>query len=505
MTMTRKTMIVISILLAAGCNAGSQPGSDVDAGDQMQADAAPRNQMPDAQMPDATRPMPDGGCDPTAADPIDSNGTDTNCDGFDGIAAQEIFVSPAGDDRNPGTPGFPVATLAKAVQIAAGKPIIVGIGDYHEDLSVTGGAPKLHGGYDQSAGWVRISDPHRRSNILTSRIGVNLRDLTGDAELDRVDITPDLNAQILYEDSFALRASGDVQLTIRDSNIISGDAIGQPFDEVPGASGGSGVAGLAGSYTGSVGAGGSSPCSTPGGVGGGGNGAVGLSGVSGNDGAAGYGLLTLDTYQFFPGGNGTDGTDGSSAAGGANSGGGPVSACPAGVRLIDNFEAPGSGGGGGGGAGCAGRGASGGTSGAGSFAIIVSHVRLDLEGTTTIVSGAGIRGGAGGNGGNGGVGGRGGAGGSAICGRTSEIINNRPVYSFTYAPAAQAGGFAGGGGRGGHGGGGAGGHSIGVAKLAGATVTVGNGVTITPGAAGAGGPSLGHPGPDGIAAAVQQF
>ena len=501
--MTRKTMIVISILLATGCNAGQQPGADVDAGDQMQADAAPRDPMPDAQMPDATRPMPDGGCDPTAADPIDSNGLDTNCDGFDGVAAQEIFVSPAGDDRNPGTPGFPVATLAKAIQIAAGKPIIVGIGDYHEDLSVTGGAPKLHGGYDQSAGWVRVSD--RRSNILTSRIGVNLRDLTGDAELDRVDIQPDLNAQTLYENAFALRASGDVQLTIRDSNIKAGDAIGRPFDEPAGMSGGSGVAGLAGTYTGTVGGGGSSPCNSPGGVGGGGNGAAGLPGVNGNDGAAGYGVLTLDTYQFFEGGSGTDGTNGSSAVGGANSAGGIVSACPAGVRLIDNFEAPGSGGGGGGGAGCAGRGATGGTSGAGSFAIIVSHVRLDLEGGTTIVSGAGIRGGQGGTGGNAGAGGRGGAGGSAICGRTSEVINNRVVYTYTYAPAAQSGGFGGGGGRGGHGGGGAGGHSIGVAKLAGATVTVGSGVTITPGVAGAGGMSAGHPGPDGIRAEVQQF
>jgi hypothetical protein len=86
-----------------------------------------------------------------------------------------------------------------------------------------------------------------------------------------------------------------------------------------------------------------------------------------------------------------------------------------------------------------------------------------------------------------------------------ETVNNRPICGFTYAPAGGAGGAGGWGGRGGHGGGGAGGHSIGVANVGNATVTQGSGVVITYGTAGTGGASLGHPGPNGIAADVHQF
>ena len=498
--MTRKTMMVISILLAAGCSAG--PGAtDVDGGEPTHADAAPRPPMPDAQMPDATRPMADGGCDPNAPDPIDADGIDSNCDGFDGVAAQEVFVAPEGNDSNPGTPGFPVATLAHAIELAAGKPIIVGVGDYHEDLNVSGVAPNLHGGYVQSAGWVRVSD--RRSRILTTTAGVRLYGLSADAEIDRVDIGSADASNGPYESVFALRASGNVQLTIRDAHITAGNTQGVADMGTPGVAGPSGAAGTPGSYTGATGIGGTSPCSTAGTNGGTGGGAAGNRGWDGTDGNPGFAQLTLDAYRIFPGTDGADGSDGTSGTGGASTSGGIVTACPAGVRSISNSEAS-SGGGGGGGAGCHGTHGTKGYSGAGSFAIVISQVRLVVIGSS-VTAGNGMPGGAGGNGGAGGIAGRGGAGGTAVCGSQCETVNNRPICTITYALAAGAGGSGGVGGRGGHGGGGAGGHSVGVAELAGATVTIGSGAIIGHGTAGAGGASRGRPGPDGIAADVHPF
>ena len=45
---------------------------------------------------------------------------DSNCDGIDGQVMTGTFVSPAGNDGNPGTMAMPVLTIAHAIMIAHG-------------------------------------------------------------------------------------------------------------------------------------------------------------------------------------------------------------------------------------------------------------------------------------------------------------------------------------------------------------------------------------------------
>ena len=136
---------------------------------------------------------------------------------------------------------------------------------------------------------------------------MQLLELSADAELDRVDIVT-ANAQFAGQSAFALRASGNVQLTVRDASIVAGHALGQVPPGSGGIAGVGGTAGTAGSYLGTEGTGGTSPCSAPGGNGGSGAGQRGPSGLSGTDGAAGQGILFLDGYHLYPGGDGTSAT-----------------------------------------------------------------------------------------------------------------------------------------------------------------------------------------------------
>jgi hypothetical protein len=56
---------------------------------------------------------------PGAADLPDLAQLDSNCDGIDGTADAAVFVSPKGDDANPGTMAAPKATIEAAVATAA--------------------------------------------------------------------------------------------------------------------------------------------------------------------------------------------------------------------------------------------------------------------------------------------------------------------------------------------------------------------------------------------------
>jgi hypothetical protein len=85
---------------------------------------------------------------PGASDVPDVGLVDSNCDGIDGDAADAVFVSPAGDDANPGTMSLPLRTLGAAVTAAGGqrKDVYAAIGTYAEELRVVSGV-SVYGGY----------------------------------------------------------------------------------------------------------------------------------------------------------------------------------------------------------------------------------------------------------------------------------------------------------------------------------------------------------------------
>ncbi len=191
----------------------------------------------------------------------------------------------------------------------------------------------------------------------------------------------------------------------------------------------------------------------------------------GNPGAVGNGAggsrqtngFTTNGYWYARGGN--SGSTGENGGGGGGGGGG--AGCDAGT------DAYGAGGGGGGAGGCAARaGGGGGGGGGGSFGVFVA------SGSATLASCAISRG----NGGTGAPGGTGGRG-------QDPGVGNGPGQS----PGSAVPGSGGAGGHGGHAGGGAGGQggrSVGIAWVAGATVT--HDAAITGGMAGSGGNGGAH-------------
>ena len=93
---------------APGLDAPSDGGAPEDMGDAFVADSAE--------------------CVPAVEDPIDLEGLDTNCDGVDGIAGEQVYVALTGDDGNAGTMTSPVRTLVRALTIAAGRPVVMATG-----------------------------------------------------------------------------------------------------------------------------------------------------------------------------------------------------------------------------------------------------------------------------------------------------------------------------------------------------------------------------------------
>ncbi len=182
--MATETWVLFSMMAASAavaCGGGGDgvrgtPRAAVDAGvlpveprepaPAAAADAGPRPGAPPDAAPAPAHPEEDGGpapsCVPDAGpDEPDEAFTDSNCDGIDGDVTAAVFVSPVGSDGAAGTPSEPVATLVKAVALAAdqGKSVYVCNGDYPENVVLDGKAPAgIHGGYDCTNGWRRVLD-----------------------------------------------------------------------------------------------------------------------------------------------------------------------------------------------------------------------------------------------------------------------------------------------------------------------------------------------------------
>ena len=90
---------------------------------------------------------------PGATDPLDDVGTDSNCDGYDGVVAAETFVSSAAGSDS-GTCGAPVAPCAsishaQARATSAGHSTVLVAGGSYGAFTVTNGLT-IQGGYGQN-------------------------------------------------------------------------------------------------------------------------------------------------------------------------------------------------------------------------------------------------------------------------------------------------------------------------------------------------------------------
>ncbi len=457
---------------------------------------------------------------------------DINADGIDGDASIAIFVSPVGNDGNPGTMSQPVSSIAQgiAMALANGKShVYVAGGDYYETVVMQSGV-SVYGQYSGPPNWGRSSS--NITSITGAGTAVLAESIAVETHLEGFTLvsTTDNTAPSGY----GIRVVGGSGLFyIRYNDILPGP--GMPgvagANGSNGGNGGNGARGQDGcndcSANGYGGAGGSGPGGCLGGTGGrggydsddgqrgghgqcgpyewgfgglGGNdcyctigewcsepgypGEVGANGPNGSNGA--MGSVGSIINGFYVSGNGIVGTDGYSGQGGGGGGGGGGGNADVLCRADR-----GGGGGGGGGGGAGGTGGVGGTGGGTSMAILVDGAAAVIDGNfmTTSAGGAGGQGGIGNIGGNGGSGGGGGWG--------PEGGGDGGV-----------GGVGGRGGAGGAGSGGSGGASVGIYVANTENVTIGstNGYSIasggTGGTGGTGPLGTAPSGPDGVSANI---
>jgi hypothetical protein len=460
-------------------------------------------------------------CTPTGVDLPDDAFVDANCDGIDGDAAAAVFVSPFGNDANPGTRSQPLLTLNAAVAFADdnGKTqVYVDQGSYNGTVTLINGI-SLYGGYNSGSGWSRSASNVSQINANLA-VGGTIRGVTGSGittptTLDRLKIST-ANAASTGVSNYGLYCSSCPGISVKNCTISAGSggtgtAGGGGSPGSAGATGSNGSPGACDANTGGAGGGGAtSACGRNGGSGGaggygqtngsagvpgagltsGGNGGPwgdpgqtgqnGISGVAGPSGASGSGgsggAVAGGLWVSSAGGLGALGTDGNGGGGGGGGGGQYCVFCTRGK---------GNGGGGGGAGGCRGSAGGGGSGGGGSFGVFFVNTTGFTLANSTIQSGNGGIGGSGALGGSGGPGGTGGTG-AATC--TSEVGRGGD------------GGDGGAGGSGGPGGGGAGGPSWAVYRAASSGTIVG--CTLLSGVGGAGGPAPVMPGTAGASGTI---
>lgn len=479
----------------------------------------------------------DAAVNPGAADPLDAGGVDSNCDGYDGVAANSAFVSIGGSDiPTCGTASAPCLTIATGIAqaVAANKTVLqVGSGTYTESvtLSAPAGGLTIRGGYATPGG---PSDFTTRSGVTTingsggsaavtgggSTTPITVADLTingpsggsptgvlvsgaSDVTLLRVTVNSG-SSPAVGGSTYGVRAVGGATVTVTDSTVSASAAGAAPAAGASGPDAGGGCGGNPGSLPGAGGA-----CGSGVGLGGaggaGGNGCAvfdcppknGADGNNGGGGAAKGNGGTGGCTGANGGLGGTGGTAGAAGSGGSKAtnslsntgatwagatagsggtggnGGGGGGAGGGGGTCA---SVKGGGGGGGGGGGLGATGGSPGATGGGSFAVY-NHDSTVTVTNSVLTSAAGGAGSAGGNGGKGGNGGNGGSGGS--------------TNTDLQAGSGGGGGGGAGGGAGGGGGGGAGGPSVtafhagsGTLTISSTTLTVGSGGTAGSGGSG---------------------
>lgn len=431
-------------------------------------------------------------CTPTgAADPIDDQYKDDNCDGADGVVEACVYVSASqGSDVNNGTRTDPMQTISGAIQRAQmiGVPAVCLSGEmYNEAVNVVSGI-SVYGGFDQNDADFKF----RRSANVTTTVKAtgtvfHAAKIDQDTHIEGLTIeasTPMGNG----ESTYGVRLGGGVgtlfvrynKMTIGNgTNGVKGtDGMAQAQSTAP-----NGITGQPGAENNSgAGKGGAAPtCDAPGGKGGDGgynttagvDGSPGFGGTSGGNGANANGCTPVVNQPGVQGGPGQDGQ--ASNQGTPGQGGNTLGSAMASFYLPANGgnganaqigRGGGGGGGGGGGSnafpcspdagggggsgGCGGKGGNAGTGGqggGGSFGVFAAAGKIVMLSNSIQL----------GNGGNGGIGGDG------AQGQSGGIGGNGGSHSDDSGPGGK-GGKGGKGGAGGPGGGGGGGPSACLAR-----------------------------------------
>lgn len=419
------------------------------------------------------------------------------------------FVSPSGDDSNPGSQDSPLRTIQTAINYAAqeGNRVAVHVAEGNYALTmplILKDRISLMGGYS-STNWDH--DPAAYKTFLRGAAdslvirGAMADSLQVDGFVMICADASDVGANARGHNAIAVALDSCLAVTFSNDSLVVGDASagGNGSNGSSGNTGGDGYSGENGgicpnaggygsgyySYGGDGGSGGDvggfagdtgdGPAGGSGGSGGslasdghgGSNGGPGAAGANGSGGTS-FGVLHGLNYTPASGGSGTAGSIGSGGGGGGGGGGSIIGLC-------------GAGGGGGGGGGYPGNGGIGGGGGGASIGFIIANYTDVGISSTSIVTGNG------GNGGNGGNRGIGLAGGNGASGGNSGV-------------GTGAGGHGGNGGRGGDGGygaGGGGGPVIGILEDATSHTNRADN-TVMLGDPGTGGTSIADSGADGV-------
>ncbi len=436
---------------------------------------------------------------PGAADALDASGKDTNCDGFDGVLAQTVFVRGADgvDDGTCGTPTAPCATVAQGQNraVAQSRNTVIVAGGIYSRFNLSGGL-RVAGGYGQNfqrgtaATGPTTTTVNGGADTVTglwssiAATGVSstatVQDLTvqggnaGAVAAHGVVVTGTSSVELRNLTVNGGTGAGATGVLVRSSStvMIAGSSINSGTPTGAGNSaygiralGSSSVSVSLSDVTAQAGVAGTSAIQTPP--------AQATSGNRGGDGANASGPSS-------PGGGGGGG-GGSSFAGGRGGTGGDYSG---GGESGSNGAGPAAGGGGNGGCGSlfgcgtnAGGGSGGGSGAAGSAGaaggntIVAADLFAPTSGTLGTAGGSGSGGGgggggksasaSGGGGGGGGAGGNGGAAGATAGtsgGGSFGVYASNASVTLNSSTVTASGGGAGGagqpGGRGGNGGGG---------------------------------------------------
>ena len=205
-----------------------------------------------------------------------------------GDASQAVFVSPSGNDANPGTESSPVLTPQRGIQLiessGGGKnQLRLAQGSYSGGLSLTAADDgiSIYGDFDPTT-WAATSNPATPTTISGAPQAV-LADHATSILIQQVELVGTANPTVTTS-VYGIRAIGGSSLTLSDVSVHAANAL-------PGAPGANGLKGTAGGAGGPGGAGqtaaqvvaaclasGGSSCTAADGQGG----APGL-GVNGND------------------------------------------------------------------------------------------------------------------------------------------------------------------------------------------------------------------------------
>jgi len=141
-----------AFLLLSACGDDDAPTLDGGVRDSGLRDATIDAPQSDAQV-DANAEVDANVCVMGAADPLDSDGFDGNCDGVDGMLADQVYVAADSVGGTGLTPDAPVASLSAGLVVAASagrSTILVHEGAYPTELSqldMREGVRVIAGGY----------------------------------------------------------------------------------------------------------------------------------------------------------------------------------------------------------------------------------------------------------------------------------------------------------------------------------------------------------------------